>query len=67
MFELIQFQSEGAVMRGRLCRAPSPCIVMTHGTSATIRVVAEDYANIFNRSGMSVLLYDRRNNSSQCC
>jgi uncharacterized protein len=65
MFELIQFQSEGAVMRGRLYRArgraSSPCIVMTHGTSATIRMVAEDYANVFNRSGMSVLLYDHRN------
>ena len=33
----------------------------THGTSATIRMVAEDYANVFNRSGMSVLLYDHRN------
>jgi pimeloyl-ACP methyl ester carboxylesterase len=65
MFEVIQFQSEGAVMRGRLYRArgraSSACIVMTHGTSATIRMVAEDYANVFNRSGMSVLLYDHRN------
>jgi hypothetical protein len=28
MFELIQFQSEGAVMRGRLCRARSRAFAM---------------------------------------
>jgi pimeloyl-ACP methyl ester carboxylesterase len=65
MFEPVQFRSEGAVLRARLYRArdrsPSPCVVMTHGTSATIRMVADDYAGAFHRAGMSVLLYDHRN------
>lgn len=65
MFEPIQFQSEGATLRGRLYRseggAPSPCVVMAHGTSATIRMVADDYARAFHQAGMSVLLYDHRN------
>lgn len=65
MFEHVDFQSEGARLRGRLYLSPTPrpslCIVMAHGTSATIRMVAEDYAGVFHRSGMSVLLYDHRN------
>ena len=65
MFDLIQFQSEGATLSGRLYhsigRSPSPCIVMAHGTSATIRMVADDYARTFHEAGMSVLLYDHRN------
>lgn len=70
MFELVEFQSEGAKLRGRLYLSPSakpsPCIVMAHGTSATIRMVAEDYAGAFHRSGMSVLLYDHRNFGESC-
>lgn len=65
MFEPIQFQSERAMLRGRLylphTRQPAPCVVMTHGTSATIRMVAEDYAKVFCDAGMGVLLYDHRN------
>lgn len=65
MFEPVQFSSEGAALHGRLYRAngrtPSPCIVMAHGTSATIRMVADDYAAVFHSAGMSVLLYDHRN------
>jgi pimeloyl-ACP methyl ester carboxylesterase len=65
LFELVDFQSEGARLRGRLYRSsgaePSPCVVMAHGTSATIGMVAENYAEAFHRSGMSVLLYDHRN------
>lgn len=65
MFEPVEFQSEGAVLRGRLYlspdRGPPACIVMAHGTSATIRMVADDYARVFHRSGTSVLLYDHRN------
>lgn len=65
MFEPIQFQSEGATLRGRfyhkIGRSPSPCVVMAHGTSATIRMVADDYARAFHDGGLSVLLYDHRN------
>ena len=34
---------------------------MAHGTTATISMVAEDYAAAFHRAGMSVLLYDHIN------
>lgn len=65
MFETVEFPSEGAVLRGRLYlprdRAPVPCIVMAHGTSATIQMVADDYARAFLGADMGVLLYDHRN------
>jgi len=65
MFELVEFPSEGTVLRGRLYRAAgprrAPCIVMAHGTSATIGMVAADYAEAFHRAGLGVLLYDHRN------
>jgi len=65
MFETIEFPSEGATLRGRLYR-PAPnvplCfVVMAHGTSATIHMVIDDYAQAFNRAGFGVLLYDHRN------
>ena len=65
MFDPIEFQSEGATLRGRLYRpagrGPFSAVVMTHGTSATIKMVVEDYAGVFHRAGMGVLLYDHRN------
>ncbi len=36
-------------------------VVMTHGTSATISMVADRYAEAFARAGVSALLYDHRN------
>lgn len=65
MIEDVEFHSEGAVLRGLLLRpdAPvsAPVVVMAHGFSATIRMVADEYAEVFRRSGFSVLLYDHRN------
>lgn len=66
MFELVNFQSEGARLCGRLYVPhrqdhPSSCVVMAHGTSATIQMATDEYAEVFLRSGMSVLLYDHRN------
>lgn len=65
MYELIEFSSEGADLRGRFYGRPSaqrsPCIIMAHGTTATISMVAEDYAAAFQRAGISVLLYDHIN------
>ena len=65
MFEPVELPSEGAALRGRLYFGdrgrPSPCVVMAHGTSATIRMVADDYARAFHSAGLSVLLYDHRN------
>lgn len=65
MYELVEFPSEGVILRGRYYGAPSdglaPCLVMAHGTTATISMVAEDYAEAFLRAGMNVLLYDHIN------
>ncbi len=64
MFELVEFQSEGATLRGRLYlptghSEPSPIVIMTHGFSATITgMVADHYAEVFHAAGFAVLLYD---------
>jgi len=62
----VEFESEGAVLRGFLYEAgkgepPFPIVVMTHGTSATIPIVTDRYAEVFAGAGVSVLLYDHRN------
>ena len=62
----VEFESEGAVLRGFLFKAvkgapPFPVVVMTHGTSATIRMVADHYAEVFAEAGVSALIYDHRN------
>ena len=62
----VEFESEGAVLRGLLFEAtrgepPFPIVVMAHGFSATISMVADRYAEAFARSGVSALLYDHRN------
>jgi pimeloyl-ACP methyl ester carboxylesterase len=61
MFEEIEFPSEGALLRGRFYHNASgraPALVMAHGTSATITMVADRYAAAFYRAGLNVLLYD---------
>ena len=65
MFEVVEFPSEGALLRGRFYRperaAPFPVVVMTHGTTATITMALDHYAEVFCRAGLAVLLYDHRN------
>jgi pimeloyl-ACP methyl ester carboxylesterase len=65
MFEDVKFQSEGATLRGRFYlpvrAAPWPAVVMTHGTTATITMCLDRYAEVFCRAGLAVLLYDHRN------
>lgn len=67
MYQNIEFQSEGATLRGRLYspenKAPKlPVIIMAHGYSATIEgMVADRFAEVFCNSGFAVLLYDHRN------
>jgi hypothetical protein len=65
MIEHVEFSSEKATLRGLLLRpessAPPPVVIMAHGTSATIHMVADEYAEVFRRNGMAVLLYDHRN------
>lgn len=62
----VEFESEGAVLRGFLYEAvegepPFPIVVMTHGTSATIPMVTDRYAEAFSEAGVSALIYDHRN------
>jgi len=62
----VEFESEGAVLRGFLYPAatgnpPFPTVVMTMGTSATIEMTANRYAEVFAEAGVSALLYDHRN------
>ncbi len=63
--QTVEFPSEGTYLRGRLYLADttgrSPCVVMAHGTSATISMVIDDYAEAFYTAGISVLLYDHIN------
>ncbi len=65
MFEDVDFASHGARLRGRLYRpsgsGPAPAVVMAHGTSATITMTTDRYAEVFRESGFAVLLYDHRN------
>ena len=65
MFVNVEFESQQAVLRGRLYRpegnGPFPVVVMTHGTSATITMTTDHYAEAFREAGLAVLLYDHRN------
>lgn len=65
MTEEVEFASEGATLRGLLFRPDGverpPVVIMAHGTTATIRMVADEYAEVFRRNGLAVLLYDHRN------
>ena len=63
----VEFPSEGATLRGLLhlpeAQPPNkpPIVIMAHGLSATVRMVADKYAEAFCRAGLAVLLYDHRN------
>jgi len=66
MIKDIEFPSEGATIRGFLFlpekqSSKLPLVIMAHGTSATVSMVADKYADAFRRSGLAVLLYDHRN------
>ena len=62
----IKFYSEGVTVRGLLflpesSGAKPPVVIMAHGTSATIHMVADKYAQQFCEAGLAVLLYDHKN------
>ena len=62
----VAFSSEGATLRGFMLLPPDitrplPVVVMAHGTSATLEMVAMDYARAFAGQGLAVLIYDHRN------
>lgn len=62
----IAFKSRGATLRGFLLTDSNatphqPTVIMAHGTSATIKMVAIEFARTFARSGLAVVIYDHRN------
>jgi alpha-beta hydrolase superfamily lysophospholipase len=64
MFKDVSFNSEGAQLRGRhYCHldSPKPTVVMTHGTTATITMVIDQYAEAIFAAGFDVLIYDHKN------
>ena len=67
MFRNVAFPSQGATIRGRLyfrqngSGPKAPIVIMAHGTSATITMVADRYAEVLHEAGFAVLLYDHRN------
>jgi uncharacterized protein len=65
MFEVVEFPSEGVLLRGYFYHperaAPFPVVMMTHGTTATITMALDHYAEVFRQAGLAVLLYDHRN------
>jgi uncharacterized protein len=66
MFQLVEFPSEGAILKGRLYLpdegpGAAPVVVMAHGTSATVPMVMDKYAEVFQAAGLVVLAYDHRN------
>lgn len=66
MIKEVEFPSEGAMLRGLLFLPESqtrklPLVIMAHGFSATVTMVADKYAEAFSRAGLAVLLYDHRN------
>ncbi len=64
MYDDVSFNSEGADLRGRhYCQpdGPKPTVIMTHGTTATITMVVDSYAEAIFAAGFDVLLYDHRN------
>ena len=64
-YEQVEFESEGATLRGRLYRpvggtGDAPVIVMAHGFSV-LAAWLDDYATDFAQAGFAVLLFDHRN------
>ena len=62
----VEFKSGAVSLRGYLLTAADaparlPTVIMAHGTSATIKMVAIEYARSFAMAGFAVLLYDHRN------
>jgi hypothetical protein len=61
----VEFESEGAILRGRLYlpagTGPFPAVAMTNGFSATITMSIHRYAEGFAAGGIAALLWDHRN------
>lgn len=63
----IEFQSEGATLRGWLyclddtATRRRPAVIMAHGFSATRHMTTDKYALVLFEAGFTVLLFDHRN------
>ena len=66
-FEPIEFESDGTLLRGRLYLPSEPArpatgrlpvAVMAHGFSATIPMVLDRYAEVFQAAGVAALAFD---------
>lgn len=67
MYRNIEFQSQGATLRGKLYLPEHksnncPVVIMAHGFTTTINgMTADKYAEKFREAGFAVALYDHRN------
>jgi pimeloyl-ACP methyl ester carboxylesterase len=66
MIKEVEFTSEGTTLRGLLFLPESPTVrlplvIMAAGTTGTVYMVFDKYAEALSRAGMAVLLYDHRN------
>lgn len=67
MYREIEFDSQGATLRGKLYLPEHksnncPVVIMAHGFTTTIKgMTADKYAEEFREAGFAVALYDHRN------
>ena len=64
MYHDVAFPSQDATLHGRVypaTGAPRASVVMTHGTSATVTMAVDAYAEAIQAAGFDVLMYDHRN------
>lgn len=61
----IEFKADGITLRGWLYRpakgkAPFPTVVLAHGFSGVKEMTLDQYAEVFAKGGLAVLVYDNR-------
>ncbi len=61
----IEFKADGVILRGWLYKpnkgkAPYPTVVMAHGFSGVKEMTLDEYAEVFSKAGLAVLVYDNR-------
>jgi dienelactone hydrolase len=61
----IEFDAEGAALRGWFYRAPGaegpvPCVVMAHGWTSTRHMYLDRFAEVFAAAGLAVVVFDNR-------
>jgi len=66
LIEEVAFPWQWATLRGLLLLPEAhagkpPRVIMARGASARTLVAIDQYAQVFQRAGMAVLLYDQRN------